>query len=98
VNSKEMAFIKEANERFGKLAWTSSGLSRTEVDSGLTKQGVTSNRRRSALIDIGLDNGIIYKSGDKQRPKYHYNGLNKEQPNDQTEEIDFTPSDEPAPY
>ena len=98
VNSKEMAFIKEADERFGKLAWTSSGLSRTEVDSGLTKQGVTSNRRRSALIDIGLDNGIIYKSGDKQRPKYHYNGLNKEQPNDQAEEIDFTPSDEPAPY
>ena len=98
VNSKEMAFIKEADERFGKLAWTSSGLSRTEVDSGLTKHGVTSNRRRSALIDIGLDNGIIYKSGDKQRPKYHYNGLNKEQPNDQAEEIDFTPSDEPAPY
>lgn len=98
IDSKEMAFIKEADERFGKMNWTSAGLSRSDVDSALVKQGVTSNRRRSSLIDIGLGNGIIYKSGDKQRPKYHYNGLNKEQPNDQAEEIDFTPSDEPAPY
>jgi hypothetical protein len=98
VDSKEMAFMKEADERFSKLAWTSSGLSRTEVDSGLTKQGVTSNRRRGALIDTGIEHGIIYKTGDKQRPKYHYNGLNKEQPNDEAEEIDFTPNDGPVPY
>ena len=25
------------------------------------------------LINIALDVGIIYKDGDKQRPKYHYN-------------------------
>lgn len=98
VDSKEMAFMKEADERFSKLVWTSSGLSRTEVDSGLTKQGVTSNRRRGALIDTGIEHGIIYKTGDKQRPKYHYNGLNKEQPNDEAEEIDFTPNDGPVPY
>ena len=46
VNTREMEFIKEADERFSKLTWTSAGLSRTEVDSGLTKQGVTSNRRK----------------------------------------------------
>ena len=98
VDSKEMQFIKEADERFSKLNWTSGGLSRTDVDNALYSQGVTSNRRRGALIDTGIEHGIIYKTGEKQRPKYHYNGLNKDQPNDQAEEIDFTQLDGPAPY
>ena len=98
VDSKEMQFMKEADERFSKLNWTSGGLSRTDVDNALYSQGVTSNRRRGALIDTGIEHGIIYKTGEKQRPKYHYNGLNKEQPNDQAEEIDFTPNNDPAPY
>lgn len=98
VDSKEMQFIKEADERFSKLNWTSAGLSRTDIDNALYSQGVTSNRRRGALIDTGIEHGIIYKTGEKQRPKYHYNGLNKEQPNDQAEEIDFTPLDGPVPY
>ena len=98
VDSKEMQFIKEADERFSKLNWTSAGLSRTDIDNALYSQGVTSNRRRAALIDTGIEHGIIYKTGEKQRPKYHYNGLNKEQPNDQAEEIDFTPNNDPVPY
>ena len=98
VDSKEIQFIKEADERFSKLNWTSGGLSRTDVDNALYSQGVTSNRRRGALIDTGIEHGIIYKTGEKQRPKYHYNGLKKEQPNDQAEEIDFTPNNDPAPY
>ena len=101
VNTSDMKaqqFIKEADERFSKLNWTSGGLSRTDVDNALYSQGVTSNRRRGALIDTGIEHGIIYKTGEKQRPKYHYNGLNKEQPNDQAEEIDFTPLDGPVPY
>ena len=93
VNSKEMAFIKEADERFGKLAWTSSGLSRTEVDSGLTKQGVTSNRRKADLINKALDVGIIYKDGTKERPKYHYKGLDKPLPNDETQALPFDKPD-----
>jgi hypothetical protein len=98
VDSKEMQFIKEADERFSKLNWTSAGLSRTDIDNALYSQGVTSNRRRGALIDTGIEHGIIYKTGEKQRPKYHYNGLNKEQPNDQAEEIDFTPQDGHVPF
>ena len=101
VNASDMKaqqFIKEADERFSKLNWTSGGLSRTDVDNALYSQGVTSNRRRGALIDTGIEHGIIYKTGEKQRPKYHYNGLNKEQPNDQAEEIDFTPREGPVPY
>ena len=84
-----MELIKEADERFSKFTWTSSGLSRSDIDAALIKQGVTSNRRRQDLIDMGLDKGIIYKTGEKRRPTYHYNGLNKEIPNDQPEQLPF---------
>ena len=87
---KAQQFIKEADDRFSKLKWVPSGLSRTDVDNALYSQGVTSNRRRGALIDTGLEHGIIYKTGEKSRPKYHYNGLEKKQPNDAEEDIDFT--------
>lgn len=87
---KAQQFIKEADDRFSKLKWVPSGLSRTDVDNALYSQGVTSNRRRGALIDTGLEHGIIYKTGEKSRPKYHYNGLEKKQPNDEEEDIDFT--------
>lgn len=93
VNTREMEFIKETDERFSKLTWTSAGLSRTEVDSGLTKQGVTSNRRKADLINKALDVGIIYKDGTKERPKYHYKGLDKPLPNDETQALPFDKPD-----
>ena len=93
VNTRELEFIKEADERFSKLTWTSAGLSRTEVDSGLTKQGVTSNRRKADLINKAMEVGIIYKDGTKDRPKYHYKGLDKPLPNDQAEELPFAKPD-----
>lgn len=97
MNSKEIAFIKESDERFSKLTWTSAGLSRTEVDSGLTKQGVTSNRRKADLINKAMEVGIIYKDGTKDRPKYHYKGLDKPLPNDQAEELPFAKPDNNDP-
>ena len=97
VDSKEMQFIKEADERFVKLDWTSAGLSRTDVDSGLTKQGVTSNRRKADLINKALDVGIIYKDGTKERPKYHYKGLDKPLPNDETQDLPFDKPDNNEP-
>jgi hypothetical protein len=93
VDSKEMQFIKEADERFGKMNWTSAGLSRSEVDSALVKQGVTSNRRKADLINKALDVGIIYKDGTKERPKYHYKGLDKPLPNDETQDLPFDKPD-----
>ena len=97
VDSKEIAFIKEADERFSKINWTSAGLSRTEVDSGLTKQGVTSNRRKADLINKALEIGIIYKDGTKERPKYHYKGLDKPLPNDETQALPFDKPDNNEP-
>ena len=91
---------KEAYERFSKLNWVSSGMSRTDLDRGLTQQGVTSNRKRTTLIDIGLETKMLYKSGDKQRPKYHFNPDMKPLPNDQAEDLPFTPpsDNETAPF
>lgn len=93
IDRKEKEFITEADERFKKLAWTSSGLSRSDVDKYLTNQGVTSNRRRGDLINKGLEKGIIYKTGDKTRPKYYYKGLNKPLPNDEAETLPFDKAD-----
>ena len=98
-DAKARQLINEANERFSKLSWTSSGLSRTDVDKGLTRQGVTSTRHRADLINMALEKEIIYKTGDKARPKYHYNGLNKDIPNDQSEALPFEkPADDNAPF
>lgn len=97
--AKNIAFIKEANERFGKLNWTQAGLSRSDVDSGLIRQGVTSGRRREALLNKALEEGITYKTGDKMKPKYHYAGLNKEIPDDTVESIPFEqPDGEDVPF
>lgn len=93
---REREFIKEANDRFCRLTWTSTGMSRADLDSGLIRQGVTSNRRRADLISIALDQGILYKSGERQRPKYHYN-LNGKQPNDQAEDLPFARPDNTEP-
>lgn len=93
VDSKEMAFMKEAKDRFSSLSWVSSGLSRTDIDSGLISQGVTSNRKRTDLINIALEKGILYKSGTTQRPKYHYKEMNIEAPNDQVEDLPFAKPD-----
>lgn len=94
-----MAFIKEANDRFSRLTWNPQGLSRTDLDSALMSQGVTSNRRRTDLINIALEKGILYKSGTTQRPKYHYKEMNNEAPNDQAEQLPFdAPNNEQVPY
>jgi hypothetical protein len=94
-----IAFINEAKDRFSRMTWTPSGLSRTDIDSGLMSQGVTSNRRRTDLINIAIEKGILYKTGTTQRPKYHYKEMNIDAPNDQTEFLPFNgPNNEQVPF
>lgn len=93
VNSKELKFIKEADERFKSFSWTTAGATYTDLEKHLKANGVTSNRRISDLFNIAMEKGIIYKSDKK---KYHYNGL-KELPNDTTEELPFAPPSEDKP-
>lgn len=98
-DAKARQLINEANERFSKLSWTSSGLTRTEVNSGLSRQGTISHNKQKLLIDVAIEHGILYKTGNKARPKYHYNGLNHEAPNDQSEALPFDkPEDDNAPF
>ena len=93
VNSKELQFIKEADERFKSFSWTTAGATYTDLEKHLKANGVTSNRRISDLFNIAMEKGIIYKSDKK---KYHYNGL-KELPNDTAEELPFAPPSDDKP-
>ena len=88
LNDKEIAFMKEADERLKAFKWTSSGASWTELERFLRRS--VSGRRAGDLINIAAEKGIIYKS-DK---KFHYNGL-KELPKDNSQDLPFErPSNE----
>ena len=94
VNSKEFEMMKEADERFKSFKWQSSGATYSELERHLKAIGVTSNRRVSALFDVAMEKGIIYKNG----KKYHYNGL-RELTNDAPEELPFKGSrEDDAPF
>ena len=48
---------------------------------------------------IALENGILYKSGTAQRPKYHYKEMHIIAPNDQAEDLPFEkPNNGEAPF
>ena len=83
VDSKEMLFIKEADERLKAFNWTSAGATYTELERYLRRS--VSGRRAGDLINIAAEKGIIYKSDKK---KYHYNGL-KELPKDNSQDLPF---------
>ena len=83
VDSKEIAFMKEADERLKAFNWTSSGATYTELERYLRKS--VSGRRAGDLIATAAEHGIIFKSDKK---KYHYNGL-KELPKDNTQDLPF---------
>ena len=93
ADSKEIAFMKEANERLKAYNWTSSGATYTDLERYLRKN--VSGRRAGDLINIAAEHGIIYKSDNK---KYHYNGL-KELQKDTNQDLPFdSPDNEQVPY
>ena len=87
ADSKEIAFMKEADERLKAFKWVSAGATYTELERYLRRS--VSGRRAGDLINIAAEHGIIYKSDKK---KYHYNGL-KELPQDTTEALPFEKPD-----
>ena len=92
VNDREMAFMKEADERLKAFNWTSAGATYTELERYLRKS--VSGRRAGDLINIAAEHGIIYKSDKK---KYHYNGI-KELPKDNVQDLPFEAGNEEVPY
>ena len=88
INDKELAFIKEADERLKAFNWTSAGATYTELERYLRRS--VSGRRAGDLLNIAAEKRIIYKSDKK---KYHYNGL-KELPKDNSQDLPFPMPDE----
>ena len=85
---------QEADDYFKAYNWTPSGATYTDLEKHLRSKGVTSNRKIGNLFNTAMEAGIIYKSDKK---KYHYNGLNKEQPNDESETLPFEGPDNKEP-
>ena len=92
ADSKEIAFMKEADERLKAYNWTSSGATYTDLERYLRKN--VSGRRAGDLINTAAEHGIIYKSDKK---KYHYNGL-KGLPKDNSQDLPFEAGNEEVPY
>ena len=93
--AKKKLELQEVDAYFKKYNWTSAGATYTDLDRFLHKMGVTSNRRKQWMIDTAMENGIIYRS---QNKKFHYKGIEGEVPNDEPEQIDFSQSEEQAPF
>ena len=86
----------EADDYFKLYPWTSTGATYTDLEKWLRTKGVTSNRKIGDMFNVAMEAGIIYKSDKK---KYHYNGLDKQAPNDQPEQMPFEgPDNGDAPY
>jgi hypothetical protein len=92
---KEQREQQEADDYFKTYNWTSVGTTYTDLERHLRSKGVTSNRKISTLFNTAMEAGIIYKTDNK---KYHYNGLDRQQPDDEAQQIDFTPQDGPTPF
>jgi hypothetical protein len=88
-SQKEMKAIRECDAAFKGYNWTSSGAGYTDLDKYLTRLGITSNRQKKDLFDLGLEKGIIFKTDNK---RYYYNGMRDIHP-DQPEGLPFDQPD-----
>lgn len=77
---------QEADDYFKLYNWTGGGATYTDLENFLRAKGVTSKRKLGTLFDVAKEAGIIYKSENR---KYHYAGLNREIPNDESESLPF---------
>ena len=99
INAKEMALMKECDERFKSYNWTSGGASYSDLCRHLAGQGMTSNRKKENTINTAMEFGILTTTGTKGHFKYHYNGL-RDIPEDSEKALPFEApkTDEPVPF
>ena len=86
--------IIEADDLFKLYHWTSQGATWTDLRNFALSKGMK-ERKFSELLNIAAEEGIVYRT-DKR--KYHYNGLNREMPNDQSEDLPFERQNDEVPY
>jgi len=84
----------EADDLFKLYHWTSQGATWTDLRNFALSKGMK-ERKFSELLNIAAEEGIVYRT-DKR--KYHYNGLNREMPNDQSEDLPFERQNDEVPY
>ena len=99
INAKEMALMKECDERFKSYNWTSGGASYSDLCRHLAGQGMTSNRKKENTINTAMEFGILTTTGTKGHFKYHYNGL-RDIPEDSEKALPFEAqkTDETVPF
>ena len=100
INAKEMALMKECDERFKSYNWTSGGASYSDLCRHLAVQGMTSNRKKENTINTAMEFGILTTTGTKGHFKYHYNGL-RDIPEDSEKALPFEApkeNDEVVPF
>ena len=100
INAKEMALMKECDERFKSYNWTSGGASYSDLCRHLAGQGMTSNRKKENTINTAMEFGILTTTGTKGHFKYHYNGL-RDIPEDSEKDMPFEApkeNDEVVPF
>ena len=99
INAKEMALMKECDERFKSYNWTSGGASYSDLCRHLAGQGMTSNRKKENTINTAMEFGILTTTGTKGHFKYHYNGL-RDIPEDSEKALPFEApkTDEAVPF
>ena len=94
--SQETQEMLDADALFKSYNWTSSGATYTDLEKFIRNKGVTSNRKMSGIFNTAMECGIIYKDAKK---KYHYKGIEKPTPNDQSQDLPFGPApDEECPF
>lgn len=82
----------ELDDIFKKCQWLRGGNTYTSIENYLGSQGYTSNRKKQELIERAKEAGIIYKD---KHGKYFYNGLGKDLPDNDSDELPFEkPTDE----
>lgn len=97
LSSEDQQQCADADALFKMFRWTHTGATYTDLERHLRIHGkLTSNRRISKIFEVAVQNGIIFKSSSG---KYHYNGLNRQVPNDSPYDLPFSATDsDTAPY
>lgn len=96
ADAKVQREMTEADDLFKLYHWTSSGAIYSDLEKWMRSKGITSGRKIGNLFNIAMESGIIYKTDKKH---YHYAGLEKEAPIDESETLFFMPSGgEETPY
>ncbi len=92
-SEQEKQDVIEADKYFKMYPWTSSGARYSDLERFFKQKGLTSARKICKMFDLAFENKIIWKKG----RNYFYAGLNGDIPNDEEENIDFTPRND-VPY